>query len=83
MERTEIAATVGKIIKDRVGLTPNREILPEGRLKEDFGADSLDEVEVVMALEDEFDLEIPDEDVQAWVTVNDVTNYIHAKKGGA
>ncbi len=48
---------------------------------DDLGADSLDVVEMVMAFEEAFDLEIPDEDAEKIQTVQDVVNYIQAKKG--
>ena len=53
-------------------------IKPEASFKDDFGADSLDVVEFVMELEDEFDLEISDEDAEKIVTVGDVVDYINS-----
>lgn len=50
----------------------------EASLKEDLEADSLDAVELVMALEDEFDIEIPDEKVAGFVTVQDIASYIES-----
>ena len=52
------------------------EVKPEARLVEDLGADSLDSVELTMALEEEFVIKIPDEDAEKTKTVQDVINYI-------
>lgn len=60
-------------------LAPAHELKPEHKLIDDLGADSLDLVELTMAIEDEFDLHIPDEDVDKWVTMGDVHNYIGSK----
>lgn len=51
----------------------------DANFKEDLGADSLDLFELVMALEEEFGVEIPSEDLESIVTVNDVINYLQAK----
>lgn len=56
------------------------EIKAESTLQGDLGADSLDVVEIVMALEDEFDLEIPDEETANIKAVQDIVNYIEKKK---
>ncbi|BCJ96118.1 acyl carrier protein [Anaerocolumna cellulosilytica] len=55
------------------------EIKEESSFKEDFGADSLDLFELVMALEEEFDVEIPSEDLNSIGTVEDVINYLKNK----
>ncbi len=55
------------------------EIKLETNLKDDLGADSLDAVEIVMAVEEEFDIEIPDEEAQKIVTVKDIVDYVEAK----
>lgn len=55
------------------------EIKPESNFKEDLGADSLDLFEMVMALEEEFGVEIPSEDLESIATVNDVVEYLKAK----
>ncbi len=52
----------------------------ETRIGEDLGADSLDVVELLMAIEEEFDVEIPDEDIEALKTIGDVVEYIQNKK---
>lgn len=55
------------------------EIMPESVIREDLGADSLDMVEIIMGLEDEFDIEIPDEDAANIKTVAEVVAYIESK----
>ena len=63
-------------------MEPER-IKPEASFLEDLGADSLDIVELIMALEEEFDIEIPDEDTEGLRTVQDVCNYLEKKKDKA
>jgi acyl carrier protein len=70
---------VKKIIVDRLGVEESV-ITLESNFKEDLDADSLDVVELVMELEDEFDLEISDEDAEKIATVGDVVNYIASQK---
>lgn len=70
---------VTKIIVDRLGVE-EAEVKPEASFKDDLGADSLDVVELVMELEDEFDLEISDEDAEKISTVQDVVTYIESRK---
>ena len=53
----------------------------EASFMEDLGADSLDTVELVMAFEKEFDIDIPDEDAEKMRTVGDAMNYLHTKIG--
>ncbi len=69
---------VKNIIVDQLGVTPEKVKL-EAKFIEDLGADSLDIVELVMAMEEEFDLEIPDEDAEKLKTVNDVQAYLVTK----
>lgn len=57
------------------------EVIPDARFVEDLGADSLDVVQLVMVLEDKFQIDIPDEDVERLRTVKDVVNYIQDKVG--
>lgn len=68
---------VKKIIMDRLGVEEDKVVM-EASFKDDLGADSLDVVELVMELEDEFDLEISDEDAEKINTVGEVVNYINA-----
>ena len=69
---------VTKVIVDRLGVDES-EVKPEASFREDLGADSLDVVELVMELEDEFDMEISDEDAEKIATVGDAINYIESK----
>jgi len=64
-----------EIIVDRLGVDPN-EITPEASFIDDLGADSLDTVELVMAFEEEFDIEIPDEDAEKLTTVGKAMDYL-------
>ncbi|WP_018132887.1 acyl carrier protein [Effusibacillus pohliae] len=70
---------VKKIIVDRLGVDESA-VTMEASFKEDLGADSLDVVELVMELEDEFDLEISDEDAEKISTVGEVVQYIESHK---
>lgn len=73
-----IEPRIKKIIEEQLGVEGDR-IKPEASFIDDLGADSLDIVELVMAMEEEFDLEIPDEDAEGLRTVQDVTKYIQSK----
>ena len=68
---------VKKIVSDQLG-TSLDEIQRDSSFVDDLGADSLDTVELVMALEEEFDLEIADEDAEKISTVNDALEYINS-----
>ncbi len=68
---------VKEIVAEQLGVEPE-EVTLESSFIDDLGADSLDIVELVMALEEEFDIEIPDEDAEKISTVNDVVEYIKA-----
>ncbi|ADY73656.1 Acyl carrier protein [Desulfurobacterium thermolithotrophum DSM 11699] len=70
-----IEQKVKEIVADRLGVDPD-EVTPEASFIEDLGADSLDTVELVMALEEEFGIEIPDEDAEKIQTVGDAIDYI-------
>ena len=69
---------IKKIIVDQLGVDES-EVTLRASFVDDLGADSLDTVELVMALEEEFGIEIPDEDAEKLLTVEDVINYIEAK----
>jgi len=71
----EIFDKVREIIIEQLGVQEDAVTL-EASFIDDLGADSLDIVELIMALEEEFDLEIPDSDAEKVVTVNDVVEYI-------
>jgi acyl carrier protein len=66
---------VKEIILDQLGVD-EKQVNPEASFIDDLGADSLDTVELVMALEEEFDVEIPDEDAEKIGTVQNAINYI-------
>ena len=69
---------VKKIIAEQLGGEED-EVVPEASFVEDLGADSLDTVELVMALEEEFEIEIPDEDAEKILTVGKALDYIKEK----
>jgi acyl carrier protein len=69
---------VKKIISEQLGV-PEADVKPEASFVNDLGADSLDTVELVMALEEEFGVEIPDEDAEKIATVQNAIDYIKAK----
>ena len=73
-----VQAKVKDIIVEQLGVDPER-VKPEASFIDDLGADSLDIVELVMAMEEEFDLEIPDEDAEKLRTVADVNTYLQTK----
>ncbi|MDP2939140.1 MAG: acyl carrier protein [Candidatus Omnitrophota bacterium] len=66
------------IIAEQLGVKPE-EVTPNASFIDDLGADSLDTVELVMALEEEFGIEIPDEDAEKMTTVGDAIKYIEEK----
>ncbi|MCM8901838.1 acyl carrier protein [Caldicoprobacter algeriensis] len=68
---------VRDIIVEQLGVDPE-EVTLDSKFIDDLGADSLDIVELIMALEEEFDMEIPDEDAEKISTVGDVVEYIKA-----
>jgi acyl carrier protein len=69
-----------EIIVDRLGADPN-EITDDASFIDDLGADSLDTVELVMAFEEEFDIEIPDEDAEKLTTVGKALEYLESRLG--
>jgi acyl carrier protein len=79
-EKKEIVEKVKQIISEQLGVDEN-EVTPSASFVDDLGADSLDQVELVMALEEHFGVEIPDEDAEKLRTVQDAIAYIdkHAK----
>ncbi|MFA6290585.1 MAG: acyl carrier protein [Victivallales bacterium] len=70
-----IADKVKEIVVQQLGVSPDQ-VTPEAKFIEDLGADSLDQVELVMALEEEFGADIPDEDAEKLTTVGDAIRYI-------
>ena len=75
MSSEEIFEKVKNIIVEQLGVAETA-ITTEASFIDDLGADSLDIVELIMALEEEFDIEIPDADAEKVTTVNDVVEYI-------
>ena len=71
---SDIAKRVKEIVAEQLGVE-EAQVLTESSFMDDLGADSLDTVELVMALEEEFDIEIPDEDAEKIQTVNDAIEY--------
>jgi acyl carrier protein len=70
-----IEQRVKDIIVEQLGVKPDQ-VTPEAKFIEDLGADSLDTVELIMALEEEFGIEVPDEQAEKLTTVGDVIKYI-------
>ncbi|MDD9147093.1 MULTISPECIES: acyl carrier protein [unclassified Sporolactobacillus] len=79
MAEDDVLERVKKIVVDRLDVD-EADVKPEASFKEDLDADSLDIVELVMELEDEFNLEISDEDAEKIQTVGDVVTYIQSHK---
>ncbi len=75
-----IEEKVKEIIVERLGVN-EEDVTPEASFIDDLGADSLDTVELVMAFEDGFGIEIPDEDAEKITTVKDAVKYITEKAG--
>ena len=76
----DVDAKVKKIISEQLGV-PESDVKPEASFVNDLGADSLDTVELVMALEEEFGIEIPDEDAEKITRVREATEYIEKHSG--
>jgi len=74
----EMITKINKVIVDKLGVK-EEEIKPEATFVDDLGADSLDLVELIMALEDEFDIEIPDEEAEKLKSVSDAIEYVKTK----
>lgn len=78
MSQEDIFARVKKIVAEQLEVDP-AEVKPEANFANDLGADSLDTVELVMALEEEFDIEIPDEAAEGITTVQASVDFISEK----
>ena len=76
---SDVAEKVKKIIVEQLGVSAD-EVKPEASFVEDLGADSLDLTELIMAMEEEFEVEIADEDAQKILKVQDAIAYIEEKK---
>lgn len=75
---SQVAQRVREIIAEQLGMN-EEDVTPEANFIEDLGADSLDIVELIMAMEEEFEIEIPDEDAENLLTVQQTIDYIRGK----
>lgn len=75
---SEHESKMKQIIAEKLGVSEDK-VTPQASFVDDLGADSLDQVELIMALEDEFNIEIPDEDAEKIRTVKDALDYLEAK----
>jgi acyl carrier protein len=80
MDMKQLEEKVKDIIVEELGIERDK-LKPEASFMEDLGADSLDTVELVMAFEKEFDIDIPDEEAEKLRTVGDAMKYLHDKLG--
>ena len=80
MSDKSIEERVKDIIVDQLGVNADQ-VNPEAKFVEDLGADSLDTVELVMAFEEEFEIEVPDEEAEKLTSVGDVVSYITSQQG--
>jgi acyl carrier protein len=76
---SDLENKVKQIVAEKLGVSEDK-VTPQASFVDDLGADSLDQVELIMALEDEFDMEIPDEEAEKLKTVKDALDYIQSKK---
>ncbi len=80
MKKEEVLSKLKEIITERLDVEEDQ-IVPEATFVEDLGADSLDIVELIMGIEEEFDIEIPDEDAEKLTSVGEALNYTLSKIG--
>ncbi|WP_294195148.1 acyl carrier protein [uncultured Cloacibacillus sp.] len=80
MKMEEVQQKLKEIVMDRLNAEEDQ-IKPEASFVEDLGADSLDIVELIMGIEEEFDIEIPDEDAEKLTTVGEAMAYVKTKLG--
>ena len=80
MERAEALATIQDVAAEVLSVEPDR-VIEAARFKEDLDADSLDLVELVMGLEERFDIEVPEEDLEGVATVGQALDLVLAKVG--
>jgi acyl carrier protein len=78
----ELENRITEIIVEQLGVA-REEVVPEAAFIDDLGADSLDIVELVMAMEEEFDVEIPDDDAEKIQTIGDAVSYLKEKLAAA
>ena len=79
---SSVEERVKKIVVEQLGVS-DEQVTPEASFVDDLGADSLDTVELVMALEEEFNTEIPDEDAEKITTVQQAIDYINERRSQA
>ncbi len=79
MTQADIFETVKKIVVDQLEVEDPSKVVPNANFANDLGADSLDVVELVMALEEEFDIEIPDEAAESILTVQEAVDFIQCQ----
>lgn len=79
--QADVQRRIREIVSQQLGVEA-RELRPEADILDDLGADSLDVVELMMALEDAFDIEVPDADVEGMRTLGDVERYVAERAGG-
>jgi acyl carrier protein len=77
---SEVVEKVAKIISEQLDVSED-DVVMSASFVDDLGADSLDQVELIMAIEEEFDISIPDEDAEKIVTVQDAVDYINKALG--
>lgn len=75
---SELEGKVKQIIAEKLGVSEDK-VTPQASFVDDLGADSLDQVELIMAFEDAFDVEIPDEDAEKLKSVKDALEYLKDK----
>jgi acyl carrier protein len=75
---SEREVKIKQIIAEKLGVSEDK-ITPQSSFIDDLGADSLDQVELIMAFEDEFEVEIPDEDAEKLKSVKDAVDYLNSK----
>jgi acyl carrier protein len=76
---SNLEGQVRSLVADQLGVDIS-EVIPGANILDDLGADSLDVVELVMSLEDAFDIEVPDEEVEGMRTIGDIQQYVLAHK---
>ena len=79
MSQAELFEKVKKIVIEQLSVEDPNKVTPQSKFMDDLNADSLDTVELVMALEEEFDIEIPDEAAEKIISVQDAVDYINNK----
>jgi len=76
----DLEKQVQETIAEKLNVDLDR-VVGEASIADDLGADSLDSVDIIMALEEKFDIDIPDEDAQKIISVQDAFDYVNAKSG--